>query len=118
MIHTEFMSKRQLAQHNKMLAKIDDLNNTFPVGETVKVKKDDGTYEEDKITNPFSIVSGGIVAWLEKNRCYLAERVEKIEQSDDPEYDAAVERYLNTVGKAETWEERKRRIHAFRSGGR
>lgn len=77
MIHKEFMSKSQLKDYEKLEAEVIRLNRKFCVGETVSVLKDDGSYETDTIKHKFSIVSMGVVAWLEKNRCYLAERVIK-----------------------------------------
>lgn len=77
MIHKEFMSKKQLKEYERMEAKVQQLNEQFKVGELVNVRNDFGGIDLDKITNPFSIMSGGVVAWLEKKRCYLAERVEK-----------------------------------------
>ena len=78
MVHKEFMSKRELKDYEKMEAKVEELNSTFKVGDLVNVRNDFGGIDLDKIAHPFSIMSGGVVAWLEKKRCYLAERVEKI----------------------------------------
>ena len=77
MVHKEFMSKSELKAYGKLEEQCLRLNAEFTVGEVVSVKKDDGSYETDTIYNEFTIVSGGVVAWLENNRCYLAERVIK-----------------------------------------
>lgn len=78
MIHTEFMNKRQLAAHNKMLAEIEELNAKYPVGSSVKVRNDFGELDIDIISSPFSIMSGQVVAWLDDKRCYIANRVEAL----------------------------------------
>jgi len=71
------MTKSQLRHYEKMEADVIELNVRYKVGETVLVKKDDGDYEMDKIKYPFSIMCGGVVAWLQINGSYLAERVVK-----------------------------------------
>lgn len=78
MIHKEFMSKKQLKAYEAMEKEVIFLNHNYQVGETVKVRNDFGEYDTDVISNPFSIMSGQVVAWLENKRCYLADRVEKI----------------------------------------
>jgi len=79
MVHKEFMNKRQLKSYEKMEDEVERLNNEFEVGEIVRVKNDFGSFETDRITNPFSIMSGNVVAWLDKKRCYLSERVFKVD---------------------------------------
>lgn len=78
MVHKQFMSKKQLKEYEALEAKVIELNQQYEVGEVVNVRNDFGGIDLDKITNPFSIMSGGVVAWLERKRCYLADRVEKI----------------------------------------
>lgn len=78
MIHKEFMSKKQLKEYEAMEKEVMFLNHNYTIGEIVKVKNDFGDYDDDKISSPFSIMSGQVVAWLENKRCYLADRVEKI----------------------------------------
>ena len=78
MVHKEFMSKRELKAYEEMEARVEELNSTFKVGDLVNVRNDFGGIDLDKIAHPISIMSGGIVAWLEKKRCYLADRVTKI----------------------------------------
>ena len=77
MVHKEFMGKRELKAYEAMEKQVMFLNHNYEVGETVKVRNDDYTYSTDVITSPFQIMSGQVVAWLEKKRSYLAERVEK-----------------------------------------
>lgn len=78
MIHKEFMNKKQLKAYEKMESEVELLNKQFPVGYFVSVVKDDGSEETDEITNPFSIVSMQVVAWLKKNRCYIADRIKAL----------------------------------------
>jgi len=75
MVHTEFMSKKELKKYNETLAFIDKMNNDFKVGQEVLIIKDDGYHERDVITSPFTYMCGNAVAWLKVNRCYLAERI-------------------------------------------
>lgn len=75
MVHKEFMNKTQLKAYEKMEAEVERLNKQFPVGTEVAVRKDSGNYETDTISSPFSIMSGQVVAWLDINRCYLADRI-------------------------------------------
>ncbi len=75
MVHKEFMTKTQLKAYEKMEAEVERLNKKYAVGTEVAVKKDDGNFQTDTIAHPFSIMSGQVVAWLEKNRCYMADRV-------------------------------------------
>lgn len=78
MVHKELMSKKQLKSYEKMEVEVERLNKAFPIGYFVSVVKDDGSEETDCISSPFSIMSGNVVAWLDKNRCYLADRVKEI----------------------------------------
>ena len=78
MVHKEFMSKKELKAYEEMEKDVMFLNHNYSVGETVKVRNDNGFYDTDVISSPFSIMSGQVVAWLEKKRSYLAERVEKV----------------------------------------
>jgi Tfp pilus assembly protein PilO len=75
MVHKEFMNKKQLKAYEKMESEVERLNKQFPVGTEVAVRLDSGNHQTDKICSQFSIMSGQVVAWLEINRCYLADRV-------------------------------------------
>ena len=78
MVHKEFMNKRDLKAYEKMESDVELLNSIFTVGEHVHVTNDFGQIEHDSIRYPFSIMSGSIVAWLNKKGSYIAERVTKI----------------------------------------
>ena len=78
MVHKEFMSKRELKAYENKEKDVEILNEIFSVGEVVMVENDFGVFESDIIKYPFSIMSGNVVAWLDKKGSYLAERVNKI----------------------------------------
>jgi len=78
MVHKEFMNKRQLKAYERMESDVDLLNSIFFVGEHVHVTNDFGEIEYDSIKYPFSIMSGSVVAWLNKKGSYIADRVSKI----------------------------------------
>lgn len=78
MVHKEFMSKKQLKAYESMEKEVMFLNSDYKVGETVKVRNDFGEYDTDVISSEFSIMSGQVVAWLDKKGCYMADRVQKV----------------------------------------
>lgn len=78
MVHKEFMSKKELKAYEAMEKEVFFLNHNYKVGEQVTVRNDSGSYDEDVIKHPFTIMSGSVVAWLENKGSYLADRVEKI----------------------------------------
>lgn len=58
---------------------VDDFNANYKVGETVKVKTDDGNVIEDVVRHEATIMDGHTaMAWLQIKGCYLLERVSKV----------------------------------------
>lgn len=56
---------------------IEKFNSTYKVGDTIKVRQDNGTIEEWTVSAPASMLGGHTaVIWAEEQRgCYMASRV-------------------------------------------
>jgi len=74
------MSKKERKSYDKVKAEVDALNEKFKVGEVISLKKDDGSFTQDTITNEFTIMCGQATAWLDKHRSFMANRVYKLKK--------------------------------------